>query len=54
MTFSQTHFSPLPLRTITPHGWLYDQLRVQADGLSGHLDEFWPDIAESARVSPER
>ncbi len=23
------------------------QLRIQADGLTGHLDEFWPDVAES-------
>jgi hypothetical protein len=22
-------------------------LRIQADGLSGHLDEFWPDVAQS-------
>ena len=28
-------------------GWLERQLRIQADGLSGHLDEFWPDIGQS-------
>jgi len=38
---------PLPLGAIRPAGWLKDQLRVQAEGLSGHLDEFWPDIADS-------
>ncbi len=27
-----------------PQGWLLDQLRIQASGLSGHLDEFWPDL----------
>ncbi len=41
-------FEPLPLGTIQPSGWLKEQLRIQADGLGGHLDEFWPDIKESA------
>jgi len=41
-------FEPLQLGTIKPAGWLKDQLRIQAAGLSGHLDEFWPDIKESA------
>ncbi len=41
-------FEPLPTGAITPKGWLEAQLRTQADGLSGHLDEFWPDIKDSA------
>jgi hypothetical protein len=41
-------FVPLPLGSIKPAGWLKDQIRIQAAGLSGHLDEFWPDIKESA------
>jgi hypothetical protein len=40
-------FSPLPLGSIRPRGWLARQLRIQADGLSGHLDEFWPDVGRS-------
>ncbi len=40
-------FRPLPLGTVKPEGWLLRQLRLQADGLSGHLDEFWPDVANS-------
>jgi len=40
-------FQPLPLGSIRPTGWLLNQLRIQAEGLSGHLDEFWPDIVES-------
>jgi uncharacterized protein len=40
-------FSPLPLGAIRPDGWLARQLRLQADGLTGHLDLFWPDVAES-------
>ncbi len=39
---------PLPLREIQPQGWLRNQLRIQANGLSGHLDLFWPDIRDSA------
>ena len=43
-------FQPLPLGSIQPTGWLRSQLRIQADGLSGHLDEFWPDVAESGWI----
>lgn len=41
---------PLPLGRIRPAGWLRNQLGIQADGLSGHLDEFWPDVADSQWV----
>jgi hypothetical protein len=40
-------FRPLPLGSISPAGWLRRQMRIQADGLSGHLDEFWPDVGQS-------
>jgi uncharacterized protein len=38
---------PVPLTAIRPEGWLRRQLRIQADALTGHLDEFWPDVARS-------
>ena len=40
-------FQPLPLGSIRPKGWLRNQLRIQLEGLTGHLDEFWPDVADS-------
>ncbi len=43
-----TAFQPLPLGQVRPAGWLQRQLRVQADGLSGHLDEFWPDVGSNS------
>jgi len=41
---AQNRFYPLPLTSVRPKGWLLDQLRIQARGLTGHLDEFWPDV----------
>ena len=35
-------FALLPAGSIKAGGWLRRQLEIQADGLSGHLDEFWP------------
>ncbi|MHC4103462.1 MAG: beta-L-arabinofuranosidase domain-containing protein [Planctomycetota bacterium] len=43
----ESALQPLPLGSIKAQGWLKNQLRIQADGLSGHLDEFWPDIKDS-------
>jgi hypothetical protein len=41
-------FQPLPLGQILPAGWLKRQLRVQADGLGGHLDETWADVGPNS------
>ena len=40
-------FPKLPATAVTPTGWLGQQLKVQAAGLAGHLQLFWPDVADS-------
>ena len=47
MTLHEPFARPRPLGAIRARGWLARQLRIQAEGLSGHLDEFWPDVADS-------
>lgn len=41
-------FYLLPLGSIRGRGWLDEQLRIQANGLSGHLDETWADVGPNS------
>jgi len=41
-------FYRLPLTSVRPAGWLRDQLQIQSQGLTGHLDEFWPDTGPNS------
>src|SRR5690625_1355211 len=44
---SKLSVTPFTTNEIKPKGWLLQQLKIQADGLSGNLDKFWPDIKDS-------
>jgi uncharacterized protein len=41
-------FYLLPVGSIQARGWLDEQLRTQANGLSGHLDETWADVGPNS------
>lgn len=41
-------FHQLPLGAIRPRGWLRDQLRLQADGQTGQLEDVWPDVGPAS------
>ena len=43
-------YAPLPVGAVTPRGWLLSQLSLQAQGLSGHLAQFWPDVSKSVWI----
>ena len=41
-------FYMLPLASVKPKGWVARQLQIQADGITGHLDEFWSDLGPNS------
>jgi hypothetical protein len=43
-------FMRSPLGSVSPTGWLADELQVQAEGLSGYLNLFWAPVQSSVWV----
>ncbi len=43
-----TSFLELPLGSIEPLGWLRDQLKIQAEGMTGQLGEVWQDVGHNS------
>jgi hypothetical protein len=43
-----TPFRELPLGSVTPAGWLRDQLEIQAAGMTGQLGEHWEDVGSNS------
>jgi DUF1680 family protein len=41
-------FVRLPLGSIQPRGWLRKQMKIQANGLTGHIEEFWEDLGSNS------
>ncbi len=42
----QTAYAPLPIGAVQPAGWLHEQLRLMAEGMTGHLDEVYENVGE--------
>ena len=54
LTLRAPKYRLLPIGSVKPLGWLKQQLYLQADSLSGRLDEFWPDIQYSQWFGGDR
>ncbi|MBL8701267.1 MAG: glycoside hydrolase family 127 protein [Alphaproteobacteria bacterium] len=48
MSIGTPAFRPLAPGRIRPRGWLERQLRLQADGLTGKIEDIWPDLGPNS------
>src|ERR1700735_855724 len=44
----RTPLTEFPIGAVTPEGWLREQLVIQADGLTGHIDEVCHDVGPTS------
>lgn len=49
-TLASRAHEPLAAGATAPAGWLRAQLQLEADGLTGHLSYFYPDVANSSWI----
>lgn len=48
MQYVKNQYSRLSAYNLEVNGWLKEQLVVQKSGLTGHLEEIWPDVGENS------
>lgn len=48
MAAAKKTYNKLPLGKVKPEGWLKRQLMLQAEGLSGHIDELFDDLSDKS------
>lgn len=47
-SLAPTAYEMLPLGAVKPSGWLLTQLKLQAAGQTGALEELWPDVGSNS------
>lgn len=47
-------YTPFRYDEVFPEGWMKRQLRIQAEGLAGNLDNMWPDVKDSAWIGGDK
>lgn len=50
MILAPYKYDLLPIGSISPQGWIKSELKLQADGLAGHLFDFYRYVKDSLWV----